>query len=281
VVVSFVFPSALDAILHGSIDLEAVTLKLQAIDTDEYSPAASTTDDFLADVPSAARIESPVALTGALVQNAGLGVDVAVVIPAVADSEPPIGALLVYRDTGSEATSNLLLWIDTAIGLPLTPTGADVEITLPTTLLQLVRAGGSFLYPAAFEALLRGELALESADVRMLRIDTDEYLPAAGTTDAFLSAIPAPARLGSAVALSGEAVVAAAFDATTPVTFTSVSTAEADTGAFVLYVHTGSDATARLLWFVRAGLGAPLVPTGQDMHLHLPPAGFVLGNEGA
>jgi hypothetical protein len=115
----------------------------------------------------------------------------------------------------------------------------------------------------------------------MLRIDVDEYLPLASTTDDFLDDIPSGAKLGTAVALSSEAVAAAAFSAADPVVFTSVPTSEADTGAYVLYIHTGSDATARLLWWVRSGLGVPLVPTGQNMNIHLPPAGFVLEAEGA
>jgi hypothetical protein len=38
-------------------------------------------------------------------------------------------ALVIYKDTGSAATSPLIAYIDTATGLPVTPNGADVTVT--------------------------------------------------------------------------------------------------------------------------------------------------------
>ena len=33
---------------------------------------------------------------------------------------------MIYKDTGSEATSPLIAYIDTATGLPITPNGGDI-----------------------------------------------------------------------------------------------------------------------------------------------------------
>lgn len=38
------------------------------------------------------------------------------------------GALVIYKDTGSDATSPLICYIDTATGLPVTPNGGDINV---------------------------------------------------------------------------------------------------------------------------------------------------------
>ena len=35
---------------------------------------------------------------------------------------------MIYRDTGTEATSPLIAYIDTATGLPITPNGGDIIV---------------------------------------------------------------------------------------------------------------------------------------------------------
>jgi hypothetical protein len=40
-----------------------------------------------------------------------------------------IEAILLYKDTGSAATSPLIAYIDTATGLPITPNGGDIIVT--------------------------------------------------------------------------------------------------------------------------------------------------------
>jgi hypothetical protein len=40
----------------------------------------------------------------------------------------PSESLILFKDTGSEATSALIQRYDTATGLPLTPNGADVTV---------------------------------------------------------------------------------------------------------------------------------------------------------
>lgn len=44
-------------------------------------------------------------------------------------SGPSIEAIVIYVDTGTEATSPLVAFIDTATGLPITPNGGDIIVT--------------------------------------------------------------------------------------------------------------------------------------------------------
>ncbi|MNC44515.1 hypothetical protein D3C75_934250 [compost metagenome] len=40
-----------------------------------------------------------------------------------------IEAIVIYADTGTESTSPLIAFIDTATGLPITPNGGDIIVT--------------------------------------------------------------------------------------------------------------------------------------------------------
>ena len=43
--------------------------------------------------------------------------------------EASIEAIIIYVDSGTEATSPLIAYIDTATGLPITPNGGDIIVT--------------------------------------------------------------------------------------------------------------------------------------------------------
>jgi hypothetical protein len=42
-------------------------------------------------------------------------------------------AVILYKDTGVAATSPLIAYIDTATGLPVTPNGGDITVTVPAS----------------------------------------------------------------------------------------------------------------------------------------------------
>jgi hypothetical protein len=65
------------------------------------------------------------ALTGKTV-TAGVADAVDVTFTAV--SGATVEAIVLYADSGTEATSRLIAYIDTATGLPLTPNGGDVTV---------------------------------------------------------------------------------------------------------------------------------------------------------
>jgi hypothetical protein len=52
------------------------------------------------------------------------------VISAVTGSV--VSYVVLYKDTGSDATSELLVYWDTGTGIPLTPNGGDVSVNFDT-----------------------------------------------------------------------------------------------------------------------------------------------------
>lgn len=112
---------------RGDITLnDAGTAQLRAalLDLTAYTPDF-VADEVLADIPGAAVI-SDVAVTGqAFGLDGALTVD-AFTFPTVW-GVPSCAAMVFYAVTGGG--SYLLLYFDTATGLPVTPTGGDVVVT--------------------------------------------------------------------------------------------------------------------------------------------------------
>lgn len=118
------YTKAKQALIAGDIDLESDTIKAVFVDGADYTPNLAT-DQFLSDIPSAARV----AISGAL-QNKTVtdGVFDADDITVASVSGDQFEYLVLFKDTGVEGTSRLLLLIDTATGLPCTPNGSDITI---------------------------------------------------------------------------------------------------------------------------------------------------------
>lgn len=122
---NLIYPKAKEAFLSGSINLSSDTIKCQLIDTNDYTYAA--TDDYLADVAAAARVGTAVTLASKTVTD---GVFDAADITFSTVTGDVSEALLIYKDSGSEASSNLIALLDTAqSGLPVTPNGGDIDVT--------------------------------------------------------------------------------------------------------------------------------------------------------
>lgn len=52
---------------------------------------------------------------------------------AAVSAGPAAGALVIYKDSGSSATSPLIAYIDDYAGLPVTPNGNDINVSWPTS----------------------------------------------------------------------------------------------------------------------------------------------------
>lgn len=111
--------------LEGSFNWLADTIKVLLVSTSAYTVNAST-HKFLSDISGSARIAGPVTLTGKTTTGGAADANDATF---TAVSGGAIGAIVIYVDTGSEATSPLLAFLDTATGLPITPNGGDIIIT--------------------------------------------------------------------------------------------------------------------------------------------------------
>ena len=121
------FDSARQRFLEAQINWMTDTVKVILVDTGAYTPQTSV-HQYLSDISTAARIAGPVTLT-AKTTTGGAADGADVTFTSV--SGPSIEAIVIYVDTGTEATSPLLAMIDTATGLPITPNGGDKRINVP------------------------------------------------------------------------------------------------------------------------------------------------------
>lgn len=119
------FSNARQMFLEAQINWQTDTIKCLLVDSGNYT-AQTETHKFLSDISSSARVTQPVTLTAK--STAGGAADAAdCTFTSVSGNS--IEAIVIYKDTGDEATSPLIAWIDTATGLPLTPNGGDVIVT--------------------------------------------------------------------------------------------------------------------------------------------------------
>lgn len=118
------FDKGREAFLGGDLDWDAHTIKLVFVDHADDTPNVST-DDFLDDILVAARVAISGAFAGKTKTNGVADAD-DVTLTAVTGDQ--FESIVIYRDTGVEASSQLIAYIDTATGLPTTPSGGDITV---------------------------------------------------------------------------------------------------------------------------------------------------------
>lgn len=113
-----------EGFLRGEISWNDDTVKVALIDTNEYT-VDLVNHEFLSDVSATARVATSPALT-TKTTTAGVAdaADATFSLVTGAQSE----AIIIFQDTGVEATSKLIAYIDTATGLPVTPNGGDITV---------------------------------------------------------------------------------------------------------------------------------------------------------
>lgn len=129
------FDAAREGFLAGDNDWDADNIMLMLVDEGTDTPVPAT-DDFLDDIIAGARVRTT--------QNGDTGVDTngyftsKTVTGGVADaaditlatvSGASAESIVIFGSTGVESTSPLIAYIDTATGLPVTPSGGDIAIT--------------------------------------------------------------------------------------------------------------------------------------------------------
>jgi hypothetical protein len=104
------------------------TIKVYLVNTSSYSVNLAA-HDFLDDVPSGARVAGPVTLgtSGTKSTTGGAADGPDITFSTVTGST--VQVILIEKDTGTESTSNLIAYIDSATGLPITPNGGDIIVT--------------------------------------------------------------------------------------------------------------------------------------------------------
>lgn len=120
------YPLWKNALLQASSnsELSATTVKAVLIDAADYTYSAA--HDFLDDVAAGARIGTPQTLASKTF-TAGTFDAADITFPAVTGDQAE--AILIYIDTGAEATSRLVAYLDTGFtGLPVTPGGGGINV---------------------------------------------------------------------------------------------------------------------------------------------------------
>ncbi|MFZ4537177.1 hypothetical protein [Propionivibrio sp.] len=115
------FDKARQRFLEAQFNWTSDTIKCILVDSGAWTPVPAT-HEFLADVPVSARIAGPVTLTAKTTTG---GAADAADCTFTAVSGVSIEMIVIYKDTGTEASSPLIAVIDTATGLPITPNGGD------------------------------------------------------------------------------------------------------------------------------------------------------------
>ncbi|MEA3401109.1 MAG: hypothetical protein U9R79_07695 [Armatimonadota bacterium] len=115
-----------DEFLKGNIDWINDTINVILVDEGDDVPDPAT-DQNLEDILAAARVATGTLDNTAAPTTDGVADADDEVLSAVSGDESE--SLVIYKDTGAEATSTLIAYIDTAGGtLPVTPNGGDITI---------------------------------------------------------------------------------------------------------------------------------------------------------
>lgn len=129
------------------------------------------------------------------------------------------------------------------------------------------------IYPKYKEAAISGgaNVNLSTGDVRIILIDTNDYVYSAAHE--FLSSVPGAARVATLTAgVTSKTVTDGVFDCAN-FSWTSVTGDQSE--AIIVYIHTGSDSTARLVTYLDTGIsGLPVTPNGQDIDFTVNPSGL-------
>lgn len=118
-----IYPKAKQKFLDALIDMPTDTIKIALIDTGVYT--YSSTDEFWS-AASAAEIGTSQTLASKTITDGVFDAD-NVTFTSVTGAS--VEALIIYKDTGSAATSPLIMYIDVAAsGLPVTPNGNNIDV---------------------------------------------------------------------------------------------------------------------------------------------------------
>ena len=123
-----VYPKLKKGFLSGvAVDLVGSNVKVVLLDLADY--IYSDAHEFLSDIPAGARVSTSPNLAGKTLSDLADFDSDDPVLPAVTGDE--LEGLVMFVDTGTEATSKLVYFQDTGIaGAPLVPDGNDVKIAV-------------------------------------------------------------------------------------------------------------------------------------------------------
>jgi hypothetical protein len=110
-----------EGFLDGSIDWDTNDIRIILVDAADYT--FSQAHDNLDDIPAGARVATSGALASKTVAS---GVADAADVTLTAVTGDPAEAIVIYKHTGTEATSRLIAYIDNFAAV--TPNGQDIVV---------------------------------------------------------------------------------------------------------------------------------------------------------
>lgn len=119
------FDAGREKFLAGDADWDADTIKLVFVDHTDDTPVPAT-DDFLDDISAPARVGTSGAF-GSKTVTAGVADAADVTVTSVTGDQ--FESIVIYEEDVGDSTSALYVFIDTATGLPFTPSGGDITVS--------------------------------------------------------------------------------------------------------------------------------------------------------
>jgi hypothetical protein len=118
------YPKGKQALLNKEIDMDTDDIRVILVDLADYT--YSSAHDFLDDVVAGARVAVSANLANKTITNGVFDADDVTFSSVTGDVSE---ALIIYRHTGTEATSHLIAFFDTGVtGLPVTPNGGNITV---------------------------------------------------------------------------------------------------------------------------------------------------------
>lgn len=119
------FVAAKVSFLKGALDLDN-DVKIVAVDHADDTPVAAT-DDFLDDIAAGARVTTSGNVANKTFTAGTFDHDDITISTVTGD---PFESLVWYYDSTVAGTSALFVFVDTATGLPFTPSGGNITIAV-------------------------------------------------------------------------------------------------------------------------------------------------------
>ena len=109
----------------NAVDMINDDIKVTLVDTNDYSVNIAT-DQYYDDIAAGAKVAESGNLTTKSITNGVFDADNVTFSTVTGDESE---ALVIWKDTGTPATSPLIAYFDSVTGLPVTPNGGDISIT--------------------------------------------------------------------------------------------------------------------------------------------------------
>jgi S1-C subfamily serine protease len=122
---NFIYGKAKESLLNGQFNISSDSLKVLLV-TQSYVPNQNT-DQFVSNISGSYIKQRTSSLTN--VTNTLGVIDADNILVSNYDGSA-FKALVIYKDSGTDATSRLLAYIDTATGIPFLGINATTDITI-------------------------------------------------------------------------------------------------------------------------------------------------------